>query len=238
MFDPILLLISIVFMGIGMLVSSRLKNKFATYSRELLSSSFSGKDIAKKMLNDNGIYDVTITAIDGQLTDHYNPINKTVNLSSAVYNGQNVAAAAVAAHECGHAIQHATAYQWLTMRSTLVPLVQISSTIMNFLTFGLAFVAFMIPNLTNAMLLLFIVLQSIITLFSIITLPVEVDASQRALAWLDNSGITRGQENADAKDALKWAAYTYFVSALASIATLTYYGSIQISGDKLYLKKI
>ena len=223
MFDPILLLISIVFMGIGMLVSSRLKNKFATYSRELLSSGFSGKDIAKKMLNDNGIYDVSITAIDGQLTDHYNPINKTVNLSSAVYNGQNVAAAAVAAHECGHAIQHATAYQWLTMRSTLVPVVQISSTIMNFLTFGLAFVAFMIPNLTNAMLLLFIVLQSIITLFSIITLPVEVDASQRALAWLDNSGITRGQENADAKDALKWAAYTYFVSALASIATLTYY---------------
>jgi Zn-dependent membrane protease YugP len=223
MFDPILLIISIVFMGIGMLVSSRLKNKFATYSRELLSSGFSGKDIAKKMLNDNGIYDVTITAIDGQLTDHYNPINKTVNLSSAVYNGQNVAAAAVAAHECGHAIQHATAYQWLTMRSALVPVVQISSTIMNFLTFGLAFVAFMIPNLTNAMLLLFIVLQSIITLFSIITLPVEVDASKRALAWLDNSGITRGQENADAKDALKWAAYTYFVSALASIATLTYY---------------
>jgi len=223
MFDPILLIISIVFMGIGMLVSSRLKNKFATYSRELLSSGFSGKDIAKKMLNDNVIYDVTITAIDGQLTDHYNPINKTVNLSSAVYNGQNVAAAAVAAHECGHAIQHATAYQWLTMRSALVPVVQISSTIMNFLTFGLAFVAFMIPNLTNAMLLLFIVLQSIITLFSIITLPVEVDASKRALAWLDNSGITRGQENADAKDALKWAAYTYFVSALASIATLTYY---------------
>ena len=223
MFDPILLIISVVFMGIGMLVSSRLKSKFTTYSHERLSSGLTGKDIAKKMLNENGIYDVNVISVEGQLTDHYNPVTKTVNLSSAVFNGQNVASAAVAAHECGHAVQHATAYQWLTMRSKLVPVVQISSTILNYLTFGLAFAAFMIPNLTNAMLLVFIVLQSIITLFSIVTLPVEVDASQRALAWLDSSGITRGQENSDAKDALKWAAYTYFISALGSIATLTYY---------------
>ncbi len=223
MFDPILLVISLVFMGIGMLVSSRLKSKFATYSQERLSSGLTGKDVAQKMLRDNGIYDVNVVSVEGQLTDHYNPADKTVNLSHDVYHGQHVAAAAVAAHECGHAVQHATAYQWLTMRSKLVPAVQISSTIMNFLTIGLAFVAYMMPSLTNGMLLLFIILQSMITLFSVITLPVEVDASQRALAWLDNSGITRGQENADAKDALKWAAYTYFISALGSIATLVYY---------------
>lgn len=223
MFDPILLIISIAFMGIGMLVSSVLKNKFSTYSQERLSSGLTGKDIAQKMLRDNGIYDVQVMSVEGQLTDHYNPANKTVNLSPDVYHGQHVAAAAVAAHECGHAVQHATAYQWLTLRSKLVPAVQISSTIMNFLTIGLALIAFSMPRLTNSMLLVFIVLQGIITLFSIITLPVEVDASRRALVWLDNSGITRGQENHDAKDALKWAAYTYFVSALASIATLAYY---------------
>lgn len=222
-FDPILLVISLVFMGIGMLVSSRLKNKFAQYSREPLSSGLSGKDVAQKMLRDNGIYDVNVISVEGQLTDHYNPADKTVNLSHDVYQGRNVAAVAVAAHECGHAVQHSTAYQWLTLRSKLVPAVQISSTIMNFLTFGLAIIAFSVPSLTNSMLVVFIVLQSIITLFSVITLPVEVDASRRALAWLDDSRITRGQEHADAKDALKWAAYTYFVGALASIATLVYY---------------
>ncbi len=223
MFDPILLVISVVFLGIGMLVSSRLKSKFAAYSQEPLSCGLLGKDIAQKMLRDNGIYDVNVISVEGQLTDHYNPSNKTVNLSTDVYHGRHVASAAVAAHECGHAVQHATAYQWLTLRSKLVPVVQISSTIMNFLTFGLAIIAFSMPALTNSMLLIFIILQSIITLFSIITLPVEVDASRRALAWLDEARITRGQEHTDAKDALKWAAYTYFVSALASIATLAYY---------------
>lgn len=223
MYDPILLIISILFMGIGMLVSSRLKNKFAHYSQEPLSSGLSGKDIAQKMLNDNGIYNVRVTSVDGHLTDHYNPADKTVNLSNEVYHGKHIAAAAVAAHECGHAVQHATAYQWLTMRSKLVPVVQISSTIMNFLTIGLAFIAFSMPSLTNNMLVVFIILQSIITLFSVITLPVEVDASKRALVWLDKSGITRGNENNGTKDALTWAAYTYFVSALGSIATLAYY---------------
>lgn len=223
MFDPILLIISLVFMGIGMLVSSRLKSKFAHYSEEHLSNGMSGKDVAKKMLRDNGIYDVDVISVEGQLTDHYNPANKTVNLSQDVYNGQNVSAAAVAAHECGHAVQHATAYQWLTMRSKLVPAVQISSTILNFLVIGLAFTAYMMPALTNTMLIIFIILQGSITLFSLVTLPVEVDASRRALAWLDQSGITRGEEHAHAKDALKWAAYTYFVAALASIATLMYF---------------
>ncbi len=223
MFDPILLVISLVFMGIGMLVSSRLKSKFAHYSQENLRSGLSGKDIAQKMLRDNGIYDVNVVSVEGQLTDHYNPETKTVNLSHDVYTGQHVSAAAVAAHECGHAVQHATSYQWLTMRSKLVPAVQVSSTILSFLIFGLAFVAYMMPSLTNSMLLIFIILQGAITIFSLITLPVEVDASRRALAWLDQSGITRGEEHAHAKDALKWAAYTYFVAALASIATLLYY---------------
>lgn len=223
MFDPILLIISVVFMGIGMLVSSRLKSKFSHYSQEFLRSGLSGKEVAQKMLRDNGIYDVNVVSVEGQLTDHYNPANKTVNLSHDVYHGQHVSAAAVAAHECGHAVQHANAYQWLTLRSKLVPAVQISSTIMNFLTLGLAFIAYFSPALTNTMLLLFIVLQGSITLFSLITLPVEVDASRRALAWLDQSGITRGEEHAHAKDALKWAAYTYFISALGSVATLLYY---------------
>lgn len=223
MFDPILLVISVVFMGLGMLISHRLKSKFTLYSQESLSSGLTGKDIAQKMLRDHGIYDVNIISVEGQLTDHYNPANKTVNLSPDVYHGQHVAAAAVAAHECGHAVQHATAYQWLTMRSRLVPVVQISSTVMNFLTIGLALVAFSLPSLLNSMLLLFIVLQSIITLFSVMTLPVEVDASRRALVWLNQAHITRGQENEEAKDALKWAAYTYFSAALGSIATLAYY---------------
>ncbi len=223
MFDPILLIITITFMGIGMLVSSRLKSKFALYSQERLISGFSGKEVAEKMLRDNGIYDVKVLSVEGQLTDHYNPATKTVNLSHDVYQGQHVAAAAVAAHECGHAVQHATAYRWLTMRSSLVPIVQITSTAMSFLTFGLAFLAYFSPAMSNSLLIIFIVCQSAITVFSLVTLPVEIDASQRALAWLQSSSITFGSEQENAKDALKWAAYTYVVSALASIATLLYY---------------
>lgn len=223
MFDIGLLIIAVVFMLIGLLVSSRLKSKFAKYSKERLSSGLSGKDIAEKMLKENGIYDVKVMSVEGQLTDHYNPANKTVNLSTDVYNGVNIAAAAVAAHECGHAVQHATAYQWLTMRSKLVPAVQIASNLMSFLTIGLAFAAYSMQGMMNTMLLIFIVLQGAITLFSLITLPVEVDASKRALAWLDNSRLTRDYEHSEAKDALQWAAYTYFVAALGSIATLIYY---------------
>jgi uncharacterized protein len=223
MFDPVLLVIALFFMGLGLIVSSRLKSKFRKYSEERLSSGLSGRDVAEKMLRDNGIYDVKVVSVEGMLSDHYNPANKTVNLSNDVYNGRNIAAAAVAAHECGHAVQHSTAYAWLNLRSKMVPAVQIASNAMSFLTLGLAVFAYSSPRIANSLLLLFIVLQGAITLFSLVTLPVEVDASRRALAWLDDSRITRSQEHEDARDALKWAAYTYFVAALGSIATLVYY---------------
>lgn len=223
MFDLGLLVIVGVFMLIGLLVSSRLKAKFSQYSQERLSSGLSGKEVAEKMLRDNGIYDVQVISVDGMLTDHYNPANKTVNLSHDVYSQRTVASAAIAAHECGHAVQHSTAYAWLKMRSALVPAVQIASNIMSFLTLGLAFIAFSSPSMLNSMLLLFIILQGAITLFSVVTLPVEIDASRRALVWLNHSGITYSQEHDEAKDALKWAAYTYVVAALGSIATLVYY---------------
>lgn len=223
MFDLGLLVIAGIFMLVGLLVSSRLKSKFSEYSQQRLSSGLNGKEVAEKMLRDNGIFDVRVISTNGMLTDHYNPVNKTVNLSQGVYNERTVAAAAVAAHECGHAIQHATAYNWLKMRSALVPAVQLASTVMNFLTFGLAFIAISTPSMMNSMLVLFIVLQGAIALFSVVTLPVEIDASKRALAWLNHSGITYRQEHEQAKDALKWAAYTYVVAALGSVATLLYY---------------
>ncbi|MGZ3883021.1 MAG: zinc metallopeptidase [Bacteroidia bacterium] len=222
-FDYGLLLISGIFLVIGFLISSRLKAKFAQYSQERLSSGLSGKEVAEKMLREHGIYDVSVVSVEGQLSDHYNPATKTVNLSNDVYHGRHVAAAAVAAHECGHAVQHATAYAWLGMRSALVPIVQISSTVMNFLYFGMALIAFSMPSMTNTMLLIFIICQGLLTLFSVITLPVEVDASRRALVWLDSSRVAPGPEHDDAKDALTWAAYTYFAAALGAIATLLYY---------------
>ncbi|MFL5752878.1 MAG: zinc metallopeptidase [Bacteroidia bacterium] len=223
MFDIGLLVIAGFFALVGMLVSFRLKSKFQQYSREQMSSGMSGKEVAQKMLRDYGIYDVQVTSTQGFLSDHYNPATKTVNLSADVYEGRNVAAAAVAAHECGHAVQHNTAYAWLKLRTGMVPVVQLSSTLMNVMFIALAFVAYAMPSMGNSMLLLVIICQAVITLFSVITLPVEVDASKRALAWLDSSHITRGQEHADAKDALTWAAYTYFVAALGSIATLIYF---------------
>jgi Zn-dependent membrane protease YugP len=180
-FDPILLVVVVFFMLLGLFISARLKNKFAKYSHERLRSGLSGKEIAEKMLKDNGIYDVKVVSTQGTLSDHYDPTTKTVNLSDDVYNGRHVAAAAVAAHECGHAVQHSVAYRWLTMRSKLVPAVQIASNLMGFLTFGLAIFAYSSPGMLNSMLLIFIILQSAITLFTLITLPVEVDASRRAL---------------------------------------------------------
>jgi len=218
-----LFLISIVFLVIGLLVSQVLKSKFAKYSQERLSSGLSGRDVALRMLRDHGIYDVEVISVGGTLTDHYNPTNKTVNLSTDVYNGVNIAAAAVAAHECGHAVQHATAYSWITMRSKLVPAVQIASTLMSFLSIGLAFLYYMSGSMRESLLLVFIVLQSAITLFSVVTLPVEIDASKRALVWLNQSGITFSHEHEEAKDALKWAAYTYVVAAVGAAATLVYY---------------
>ena len=209
-------------MVIGMIVSGRLKSKFAEFSREPLSSGLSGKQVAEKMLRDNGIYDVQVTAVEGRLTDHYNPATKVVNLSEDVYSGQNIAAAAVAAHECGHAVQHATAYRWLEMRSKLVPLVQVSSTLMNFVLMAAAFFAFA-TAMYNQMLLLVIILQGAITVFTLITLPVEIDASRRGLAWIESSGIAGGEEHDQAKTALSWAALTYIVAALASLATLFYF---------------
>jgi len=222
MYDMGLMVITGIFMLIGLFVSSRLKSKFAKYSQERLTSGISGKEVAEKMLKDNGIYDVKVQSVQGQLTDHYNPADKTVNLSHDVYNGRHVAAAAVAAHECGHAVQHATAYAWLTMRSKMVPAVQIASTAMGFLSLALALAFYSLPQLGNTLMLVFIILQSAITLFTIVTLPVEIDASKRAIVWLNSAGITYGSEHDEAKDALRWAAYTYIVAALGAIASLLY----------------
>ncbi|HNO70388.1 MAG TPA: zinc metallopeptidase [Bacteroidia bacterium] len=222
MFDPILMVITLVFAGIGMFVSSRLKNKFHEYSQIPLSNGMSGRDVAEKMLHDNDILDVKITSVEGQLTDHYNPVTKTVNLSRDVYEGRNISSAAVAAHECGHAVQHAKAYSWLSLRSSLVPVVNISSKAMNIIIMAGFFFGFMY-KMYNEMLMIIIVCQGAITLFSLITLPVELDASKRALVWLNNSNIVVGEKHAKAEDALNWAARTYFVAALASLAQLMYF---------------
>jgi len=217
-----LIAISVIFMLLGMLVQYRLKSKFSEYGKVPTGSGMSGKEVAEKMLRDNGIYDVQVISVDGFLSDHYNPLNKTVNLSPDVYEGRNVSAAAVAAHECGHAVQHATAYSMLMLRSRLVPAVQISSTLSQWVIIaGLGFMGFGGGNPT--ILLIGIILFAVTTLFSVITLPVEFDASARALKWLDSAQITSTTEHAKAKDALKWAALTYVVAALASIAMLVQY---------------
>ena len=217
-----ILAVSIVFMLIGMAVQYRLKSKFKEYSLVPTTSGMSGAEIAQKMLHDNGIYDVKVTAVEGTLTDHYNPANKTVNLSTDVYNGRSVAAAAVSAHECGHAVQHATAYSMLQLRSKIVPAVQISSNLSQWIILiGIGFMGFGGGNPT--ILLVGIVLFAVTTLFTVITLPVEFDASARALKWLDTTNITSRGEHGQAKDALKWAALTYVVAALASLATLVQY---------------
>ncbi|WP_139174182.1 zinc metallopeptidase [Flavobacterium frigoris] len=207
-------------------VSARLKSKFEHYSKMQLQNGMSGAEIAEKMLADNGIRDVRVISVAGQLTDHYNPVNKTVNLSEAVYNQRNAAAAAVAAHECGHAVQHAVGYQWLTMRSKLVPFVNVASSYMQWILIG----GILLMNSFPQLLLFGIVLFAATTIFSIVTLPVEYDASHRALAWLENKRMLTQQEHDGAKDALKWAARTYVVAALGSIATLLYYVSIYMGG--------
>jgi Zn-dependent membrane protease YugP len=206
-------------MLVSMLVSNRLKSKFKKYSQTPLQANLSGKEIAERMLADHGITDVKVISARGHLTDHYNPVNKTVNLSEVVYGARNAAAAAVASHECGHAVQHATAYGWLTMRSKLVPVVSVSSRWMQWLLLaGIIFV-----NTFPQLLLIGILMFATTTVFSFITLPVEYDASNRALAWIDDKGIVTSQEHAAAKDALKWAARTYVVAAIGSLATLLYY---------------
>ena len=213
----------IAFMIIGGIVSSRLKSKFKKYSQIPTSSGMSGKEIAEKMLTDNNICDVKVISVPGKLTDHYNPMDKTINLSPDVYQGRHVSAAAVAAHECGHAVQHATAYQWLQMRSQMVPIVNFSNSMMSTVfIIGLIGGSFIGLGWSN-MLMLFIILQAIVTAFTLITLPVEFDASRRALIWLRSSGITNKQELTYADDALKWAARTYLVAALAAVTYLLYY---------------
>lgn len=225
---PSILIVSLVFLGISMLVSGVLKSKFNSYSKIRLASGLSGSEVARKMLRDNGIYDVQVVSVDGFLSDHYNPASKTVNLSPDVYNGVSISAAAVAAHECGHAVQHATQYPWLTMRSKLVPAVQLSANLVNWiLLLGVIMI-----NTFPQLLLVGIILFALTTLFSVITLPVEFDASKRALAWLQHTNITTAQEFPKAKDALKWAATTYVVAALASIATLVQYILIFLGGSR------
>ena len=219
------LLAGVIFL-VSMFVSNRLKSKFKKYSKIQLRNGMSGKEIAEKMLADNGIYDVKVVSVKGQLTDHYNPANKTVNLSESVYSQRNAAAAAVAAHECGHAVQHAQAYSWLTLRSAIVPAVGFSSKISNFVIMAGLILMYSGSQLGSMLFLAGIVLFGVTTLFTFITLPVEFDASNRALAWLESSHMVTQEEHAGAKDALKWAARTYVVAALGSLATLLYFISM------------
>jgi len=205
-----------------------LKSKFKEYSQIPIGQNLSGKEVAERMLNENGINDVKVISVEGSLTDHYNPLNKTVNLSPDVYNGRNVAATAVAAHECGHAVQHANAYSFLQMMSALVPVVSFSSNWVQWIL-----LAGVLMMQTFPYLLLFgIILFGLTTLFSFITLPVEIDASRRALVWLENSGLTSSMQHDKAKDALKWAAYTYVVAAVSSLAVLLYYISLFLGGRR------
>jgi uncharacterized protein len=217
-----IMVVSLIFMLVGMAVQFKLKSKFTEYGRAGTSSGMSGREIAEKMLHDNGIRDVQVVSVNGFLSDHYNPLNKTVNLSPDVFEGRTVSAAAVAAHECGHAVQHATAYSMLMLRSRLVPAVKISTNLSQWVILaGIGMMGFGGGNST--ILLVGICLFAVSTLFSVITLPVEFDASARALKWLDGANITTNTEHDKAKDALKWAALTYVVAALASIAMLIQY---------------
>jgi uncharacterized protein len=217
---PGILIVSLLFVGISLVVSMILKGKFSKYGKIPLANGLSGKLIAEKMLRENGIYDVQVTVSQGFLSDHYNPMNKTVNLSPDVYNGKSISAAAVAAHECGHAVQHATAYSWLMMRSRLVPVVQLTSNLVNII---LLIGVIMAASGNTTLLLIGIALMAVTVLFTLITLPVEFDASKRALVWLENTNVTNNVEYPKAKDALKWAAMTYVVAALAAVVTLVQY---------------
>ncbi len=216
------LLAGIIF-AVSMYVSNRLKSKFKKYSKVHLQNGMSGKEIAERMLSDNGIMDVQVISTPGMLTDHYNPKNKTVNLSEGVYHQRNAAAAAVAAHEVGHAVQHATAYSWLQMRSSIVPVVGVASKLSNFVIMAGLILSVSGSLIGNSIFLIGILLFAMTTAFAFITLPVEFDASKRALVWLETNNMVTQQEHAGAKDALKWAARTYVVAALGSLATLLYF---------------
>ncbi|MCC7331626.1 MAG: zinc metallopeptidase [Flavobacteriales bacterium] len=228
MFTSPAFLIGIVFMLIGLAVSQMLKSKFNKYSKIPLSTNLSGKEVAEKMLRYYGINDVKIESVPGKLTDHYNPINKTVNLSPEVYEGRSSAAAAIAAHECGHAVQHATAYSMLKLRTALVPLQNASGKIINIIVMVSIFGGYFLFKALPFDLILYTIIAAygVITTFSFVTLPVEFDASNRALVWMRSNGIVNSTEYDNAKDALKWAASTYVVAAIGSLATLMYYVSL------------
>lgn len=215
---------------VSVYVSNRLKSKFRKYSKVHLQNGMSGKEIAEKMLRDNGINDVKVISTPGMLTDHYNPQKKTINLSEGVYTQRNAAAAAVAAHECGHAVQHAQAYGWLQMRSQLVPVVSVASRFSQWVIFG-GLILMATTAVGSAILLLGIILYGLGTLFSFVTLPVEYDASKRALVWLENERMLSAPEHEAAEDSLKWAARTYVVAAVGSLATLLYFLSIYLGRD-------
>lgn len=230
-----------IIIGISMLVSwwvsSRLKSKFEYYSNVHLRNGLSGKEVAEKMLRDSGINDVQVISVPGQLTDHYNPADKTVNLSEGVYMQRNAAAAAVAAHECGHAVQHAVGYSMLNLRSKLVPIVNISSNLMQFvLIAGIAVMAasrtMENPNGNTTVLAIGVAMFAVTTLFAFVTLPVEYDASNRAMKWLKDTGTVTAEEFVGVQDSLKWAARTYVVAALGSLAQLLYWGSLLLGGRR------
>ena len=225
---PSMWLTAIVILIISMIVSGTLRSKFSGYSKIALSSGLTGKEVAEKMLRESGIYDVKVVSVSGYLADHYNPLTKTVNLSSEFYNGQSIASAAVAAHECGHAVQHAEAYSWLMLRSRLVPVVQFSSGIIQWVLLAGILLIRAFPQVLLGGIILF----ALTTLFSLITLPVEFDASNRALAWMGRGSVVTQTEYPKAKDALKWAALTYVIAAIASIVTLVQYVLFFLSGTR------
>jgi len=228
------LVIGLFFMLIGWIVSSRMKSKFKEYSQIHLTRDLTGAEVARLMLTDNGIGDVQVVSVEGQLTDHYNPAAKTVNLSQEVYHGRNAAATAVAAHECGHAVQHAKAYSMLQLRSALVPIQNVSAQVLNFMMMAMMFGAFFAGSFLpwKTALLIIIICYGVFALFSLITLPVEFDASKRALAWVESRGIVTRAEHDMAEDALKWAAMTYVVAAIGAVTTLVYYVMLYLGGDR------
>ncbi|MFM7852460.1 MAG: zinc metallopeptidase [Flammeovirgaceae bacterium] len=228
------LFIGLFFMAIGWMVSSRLKSKFKEYSQTRLSRDLTGAEIARLMLADHGISDVKVISVEGQLTDHYNPADKTVNLSQEVFYGRNAAATAVAAHECGHAVQHAKAYSMLQFRSAMVPVQNISANVLNFIMMGMIFGSIFAQGIlpVKTALLVIIVCYAVFALFALVTLPVEFDASKRALAWVDSRGIVTRQEHDMAKDALKWAAMTYVVAAIGAVTTLIYYIMMYLGSNR------
>ena len=228
------LFIGVFFMIIGWVVSSRLKSKFKRYSQIQLSKNLSGAEVAQLMLADSGIRDVKVISVEGQLTDHYNPANKTVNLSEAVYNGRNAAATAIAAHECGHAVQHANAYGMLQLRSAMVPIQNVSARVLNFIFIAMMFGGFAASSILpwNTVLVILIACYGVFSLFALITLPVEFDASRRALAWVKQRNIVNNSEYDMAQDSLKWAAMTYLVAAIGAITTLIYYVMMFVGIDR------